>query len=260
MASPTPLPGPIVWTTRDQPAECTVYTADNRVSYGEGGRLSGTFLQPQGTGPFPAALVLHTRGGLLDHEQDIAAWLASQGYVALAPDYFTPLGVTAQTFESATFGVQYSDEAREIIAQALECLKSLSFVDPNRIGAVGFSLGGYFGFMLATRDDVKGVVSYYGAYHGSPVTRVPTQYSFSDIVNQLRAPILMLHGDQDTTIPITRANRVENLLTQGAKAFQLIVYPGVEHRFDMVDTLDFNFAAAADAQAKTLDFLRENLE
>jgi carboxymethylenebutenolidase len=205
-------------------------------------------------------LVLHTRGGLGAKEQVNALFLASQGHVALAPDYFTPLGVTGGTFDLATFWVRHTDEAKEVIAQALECLKSLNFVDRNRIGAVGYSLGGYFGFVLATRDDVKGVVSYYGAYHGSPVSSVPTKYSFSDIVLQVRAPVLMLHGDGDTTIPIIRAHAVRALLTLGGKNAELVVYPGVEHAFDQLGTPTLNPSATADAQARTLDFLRATLK
>jgi carboxymethylenebutenolidase len=204
--------------------------------------------------------VLHTRGGLGAKEQVNAVFLASQGYVALAPDYFTPLGVTGGTFDLATFWLRHTDEAKEVIAQALECLKSLSFVDRNRIGAVGYSLGGYFGFVLANRDDVKGVVSYYGAYHGNPVSSVPTKYAFSDIVLQMRAPVLMLHGDQDTTRPVIVAYGVRALLTLGGKTSQLIVYPGVEHSFDALGTSTFDAAATVDAQARTLDFLRATLK
>ena len=98
-------------------------------------------------------LVLHTRGGLSSHEGDFGAWLAGQGYVAMAPDYFTPLQVTSQTYDLDTFLVQYTDRVREHLANGLECLKSLPFVDKNRIGVVGFSLGGYFGPVLASRED-----------------------------------------------------------------------------------------------------------
>jgi carboxymethylenebutenolidase len=204
--------------------------------------------------------VLHTRGGFNAHVQSAAFLLAAQGFVALAPDYFTPLGVTGGTFDLATFWVRHTDEAKDVIAQGLECLKSLSFVDRERIGAVGYSLGGYFGFVLATRNDVKGVVSYYGAYHGSPVSPIPTKYSFSDIALQVRAPVLMLHGDEDTTVIIIRAHGVRALLTLGGKAFQLITYPGVEHAFDQLGTPTFNLAATADAQGRTLEFLRSTLK
>lgn len=204
--------------------------------------------------------MLHTKGGFNAHIQSAAALLATQGFVTLAPDYFTPLGVTDGTFDLNTFWVRHTDEAKDVIAKALECLKSLSFVDRNRIGAVGYSLGGYFAFVLATRDDVKGVVSYYGAYHGSPVSPIPTKYSFTDIVLQTRAPVLMLHGDGDTTVIIIRAQVVRALLILGGKTSEFIVYPGVEHAFDQVGTPTFDASATVDALVKTLDFLRATLK
>ena len=174
------------------------------------------------------------------HEMSTASWLASQGYVALAPDYFAPLGVTAKTFDLDTFFVQYSDESREVMTEALECLKSLSYVDGNRLGTVGFSLGGYFGFILASRDDIKGVVSSYGAYHGAPISRRPAKYSWPD--------------------RISWATEVRGLLTRAGKSFELVVYPNAEHAFDKVGEPTYNAAVTVEARAKTLDFLGNNLK
>lgn len=238
---------------------CTVNAAANSVTYGEGGRFSGAFYRPSGEGPFPAVLVLHTRGGFNDHVRSAAALLATQGFVTLAPDYFTPLGVSARTFDLQTFGVLHTDGAGEVMAQALGCLKGQSFVNPQRLGAVGFSLGGYSAFLLAARSDIKGVVSYYGAYHGAPISSVPTRYSWPEIVAQVRAPALMLHGGSDSTIPLFRAEGVRRLMEERSKPVEMVVYPGVEHAFDQVGTPTYNASAASDAHARTLTFLNAKL-
>jgi carboxymethylenebutenolidase len=178
----------------------------------------------------------------------------------MAPDYMTPVGVTSRTFEVQTFWALHTDRVREHLARGLDCLKSLPYVAPNRIGVVGYSLGGYFDLVLAARDDVKGVVSYYGAYHGSPIDLVPAQYSLGDIAAQVRAPVLILHGDRDTTIPIDKATAVQYLLTSGGKQSELVVYPGAEHEFNKVGRPHFNAKATADAQARTLAFLAARLK
>lgn len=238
---------------------CTVNVAANTVTYGEGGRFSGAFYRPSGAGPFPAVLVLHTRGGFNAHVRSAAALLATQGFVTLAPDYFTPLGVSGKASDLQVLLVLNTDGAREIMAQALECLKVQSFVDPQHLGAVGFSLGGYFAFILATRSDIKGVVSFYGAYHGTPVSLIPTRYSWPEIVAQVRTPALILHGDSDSTIPLSRAEGVRRLMEERSKPLEMVVYPGVEHAFDQVGTATFSASATADAQARTLTFLNAKL-
>lgn len=239
--------------------KCDVDAAANSITYGEGGRYSGAFYRPSSEGPFPAVLVLHTRGGFNAHVRSAAAFLASQGFVTLAPDYFTPLGVRVPASDLQVLSVLNSDGAREVMAGAVECLKTLSSVDPQRLGAVGFSLGGYFAFVLATRNDLKAVVSFYGAYHGTPVSAIPTRYSWPAIVTQMRTPALILHGDADTTIPLSRANRVRRMMEEGSKRVEMVVYPGAEHAFDQTGAPTFNVSAAADAQARMLAFLNSTL-
>jgi carboxymethylenebutenolidase len=199
--------------------------------------------------------VLHTRGGLGAHEQLQAALLADKGYVALAPDFFTPEGITPQSYDlSATLTV-HVDRIREHVSGGIECLKSLSYVDATRIGTVGFSLGGYFGLLVGARDDVKVVVSYYGAYHGEGASRVSTKYAFTDVAARLRARILMFHGDADSEVGIVLAQNAHRRLREAGKQVELVVYAGMGHRFDRVGAPTYDAQATADAGARTLVFL-----
>ncbi len=125
---------------------------------------------------------------------------------------------------------------------------------------VGFSLGGYFGCILATRDDVRGVVSYYGAYIGSPVTQFTTRYTFTEVVAEIKAPLLMFHGDADTLVPIAQANTASDLLKSKGKQYEYIVYPGAGHTFDWSGTPQYNVQATADAKEKVIAFLKAKLQ
>jgi len=251
---------PIVWSTSTAPVNCAVDAANNRMTYSSRGKtVSGYFYRPQGAGPFPAVLVLHTRGGLHSHEQSYASWLATQGYVALAPDYITPVGVTRQTLDPSSFFVNHTDSVREDLGRGVDCLKSLPYVVPQRIGVVGFSLGGYFTFVVATRDDVKAAVSYYGAYSGRPLNSLATQYPFGDIVAQVKAPVLMLHGDADSDVRIAIANAVQRMMVSAGKQSELVVYPGAEHAFDQEVSPYYDPKLTTDARVRTLAFLKDKL-
>ncbi len=200
--------------------------------------------------------MLHGKGGQNLSTRDRASWLATQGYVALAPDYFTAIGMTAEKFD-VSFYTTSVDPAREVLGNGLEALKSLSYVDAKRLGVMGFSLGGYLSFIMASRDDVKGIVSYYGAY--APALRTP-RYPLADIVAQIKAPVLMFHGDKDELVPIGDANTASDLLKKNNKQYEYIVYPGAGHVFDVPGGATYSATAAADAQQKALTFFAAKLQ
>jgi len=124
----TPTPETIVWTKPSAPVTLTVDAATNKATYNSGGtQVSGYFYRPQGAGPFPAMLVLHGKGGLNEATKQYASWLATQGYVAFAPDYLTPIGIAPGAWAGADYG-KHTDRIREDLGQGLEALKSLSYV------------------------------------------------------------------------------------------------------------------------------------
>jgi carboxymethylenebutenolidase len=242
--------------TNPPTAGCQVDLARNQATWSSSGAsVSGFIARPQGDGPFPAVLVLHTSGGLTDHEQSRASQLAGKGYVALAPDYFAPEGITPGQAGGLLALNAHVDRIREHLSGGVECLKSLSYVDTGRMGTVGFSLGGYFGLLVGARDDVKAVVSYYGSYHGEGASQVPTKYAFTAVAAQVKARILMFHGDADNEVRVVLAQNAHRRLREASKQVELVVYPGVGHRFDRVGTPTFNAQATADAAGRTLAFL-----
>jgi carboxymethylenebutenolidase len=253
----TPTQSTIVWTKPSAPVTLTVDTAANQATYTSGGtQVSGYFYKPEGTGPFPALLLLHGKSGLTDALRPRAASLAAQGYVAFAPDYFTPIGMTPEKF-TASFYTTSVDPAREVLGNGLEALKALSYVDAKRLGVVGFSLGGYLALIMASRDDVKDIASYYGAY--APTLLAP-RYPLADIVAQINVPVLMFHGDKDELVPIGQANTAQDLLTKNDKQYEYYIYPGVGHAFDIQGGPNYNAQATADAEQKLLTFLKLKIQ
>ena len=59
---------------------------------GNSGTMRGYLVQPSGTGPFPAVLVIHENRGLNPYIEDVARRLAVEGFLALAPDGLAPAG------------------------------------------------------------------------------------------------------------------------------------------------------------------------
>lgn len=222
--SPT-LGAPLTWITPSPPLTCTEGPASGSLGYQSGARsYFGYLFRPAGSGPFPAMLVLHSGLGLTDHERAYGRWLADQGYIALAPDYFAPVGATSQTLDKMPY-----DIVREDLARAVDCLRSLAYVDRSRVGAVGFSLGGYFALALGTREDVHAVISYStgnGPY--DPNERNP----MATLATQMRAPVQLLEGGAEIGAAHVRA--LQDSLMAAGKSSQIVSYPGVGQIFDFV--------------------------
>lgn len=210
-----------------------------------------------GRGPFPAVLVLHTRGGLNAHARAAASWFAAQGFVAYAPDYFSPIGMTPLSFDRQTFTAQHGDAVLEHLSRAADCLRDRTDVVRERVGVVGFSLGGYFAVLLATREGFVGAAAWYAAFAGSPVNQVAAQRSWSDVAGAVRAPVLILHGAEDADVRADFAGRAQAELERRGKRSQLVVYPGVGHGYDQEGSPLYRYdaAATADSRARTLALL-----
>ncbi len=125
---------------------------------------------------------------------------------------------------------------------------------------IGFSLGGGFAVLMATREGTAAAVSWYGALHGAPVSIAPTRYTFTEVASQVRAPVLILHGDADTETNPGLARRAHAELRRHGKRVELVMYPDVGHGFDIEGAAPvyvYDAKATADARARTLELLRE---
>jgi len=113
------------------------------VSYKSGDEtVQGVLYAPEGKGPFPAIVVIHEWWGLNDWVKQQAAKLSDQGYVTLAVDLYR--GKVASTPEEAheiMRGVP-EDRAKRDLHAAVEYLKSLPDVNKDRIGSIGWCMGG----------------------------------------------------------------------------------------------------------------------
>lgn len=109
-------------------------------------QISGTLAKPDGNGPFPAVVLLHTCGGVQPHvRDDWPKYLTSIGYVTITVDSFGSrgLGPCANSLHTAGVGPK-TNAYREITRDAFGALDYLSaqpYVDSKRIAVVGFSLG-----------------------------------------------------------------------------------------------------------------------
>ena len=200
----------------------------------------------------PALLVIQEWWGLNDHIKDIAQRFAKAGYVALAPDLYSRLGykVTKDPNEAAKLMESLSAQAAlRDLNTAIQYLKATPFVDPLRIGVVGFCMGGTFVLTMATHNsDLKAAVPFYG--------KVPPIES----IDYLLCPVLYHYGAKDGWVTKQEVDRLREGLEKYGKTGQVCVYPEAGHAFFNDTRPDaYRPGEAKAAWDRTLAFLAEHV-
>jgi dipeptidyl aminopeptidase/acylaminoacyl peptidase len=176
----------------------------------------------------------------------LCQYLAQQGYVILTPDYRGSSGYSREWSTGVHMSVGVGDSAD--VASSAEYLKTLGYVDPDRIGVFGLSYGGFLTLQALTIDptlwragvDVAGVVDWatYGAGYTTPRLGTPVEnpeiYKISAPIyhmDKLQRPLLVLHGTNDRNVAFRDSLRVIDVLEKAGKSFEMGVYPGEIHFF-----------------------------
>jgi len=201
---------------------------------------------PSGRGP--GVLVIQEWWGLVDHIRDVCDRFAREGFVALAPDLYHGKTATEPDGAGKLFMALNIGQAEKDLKGAASYLAQHS--STQKLGAVGFCMGGQLALFAATRNRrIGAVVDFYGIH-----PKVTLDLS------GLEAAVLGIFGDKDAFVPPEAARKLEADLTGAGKRARFEIYPGVGHAFVNDARPDaYDARAAARAWAETLAFLRAEL-
>ena len=227
--------------------------ADSKpVSYRSGDEtVQGVLYTPPGKGPFPALVVIHEWWGLNDWVKDQASKLADEGYVTLAIDlYRGKVATTPDMAHEIMRGVP-EDRAKRDLHAAFAFLKSQPTVKPDRIGSIGWCMGGGYSLDVALQEPaLAATVINYG--HLATDT---------EALKKINAPILGLFGGQDHGITPDDVKKFGATMDQLGKKIDVKIYDDAGHAFENPNNKDgYRAADAADAWNRTVAFLAENLK
>jgi dipeptidyl aminopeptidase/acylaminoacyl peptidase len=175
-----------------------------------------------------------------------SVYLAQQGYVVITPDYRGSSGYSRDWATGVHMGLGIFDAA-DVLAGA-DYLKTLDYVDPERIGVWGLSYGGYLTLQTMHQDptlfrcgiNVAGVVDWatYGAGYTTPRLGTPVEHPqiYRDSapihhMDKLARPLLVMHGTNDRNVQFRDSLRLWDVLLKLGKPFEMAVYPGEIHFF-----------------------------
>src|SRR5277367_2246459 len=217
------------------------------VSYKSGDEtVQAVIYTPDGKGPFPGILVIHEWWGLNDWVKEQATKLSDLGYVTLAIDlYRGKVATTPDEAHEIMRGVP-EDRAKRDLHAAVEFLKSQPDVNKDRLGSIGWCMGGGYSLDVALQEPTLKVdVINYG--------HLATD---SESIQRINAAVLGIFGGQDKGITPDDVKKFEQLLKQNGKKVEIMIYPDAGHAFENPNnTAGYRAADAADAWKRTVNFL-----
>lgn len=224
----------------------------------DGTRISALVTMPANLkrdGSNPAIVIPHggPTGKTDDYFDDIAAALASRGYIIIAPNFRGSTGY-GKAFQAANYDDMGGGDLKDVIA-AKQFLVESGYVDPKRVGIFGGSYGGFMTLMAIGKapDEFAAGVQWFGIINwrtmyrdmdevlkaylrslmGSPEEN-PEGYDRASPLTYIanaKAPLLTIQGDNDIRVPRGQAQEVDDILRAKGNTVETVFYPAEGHGF-----------------------------
>lgn len=216
---------------------------------------------PAGKGKLPVVLVASEIFGVHEHIADVCRRLAKQGYLAIAPELFARHGNAGAYTDIPKLISEVVGKAADAQVNAdLDAAVAWAAAnggDASRLAITGFCWGGRTTWSYAAHNPrLTAAAAWYGpvarSYHAGDPTVIERAAS-------IKAPVLGLYGAADSGIPVDTLTQLEAALkAAGNSQCEIVVYPDTPHAFYADYRPSYRKAAAEDAWARCLAWLRKN--
>ncbi len=220
------------------------------------GSFQAYLAMPEGT-PAGCVIVIQEIFGVNQGIREKCDWLASQGFMACAPDIFWRIEPGIELSDQAPeelerafelFGLFDVDQGVEDLKATYHTLKG--HADGNgKVGCLGYCLGGKLAYLMGCRSGVDASIGYYGVGIEELLAGA----------NRISSPVMLHLAEEDSFVP----KEAQQKIHQGLENNNLIVrhsYAGMEHAFTRVGGDHYDEDNARFADQRSIKFLRDNLK
>jgi carboxymethylenebutenolidase len=224
------------------------------VEFPSNGHSASGYLAPATSGSGPGVILIQEWWGLVPHITDVADRLAAEGFTVLAPDLYHGETTTEPDEAGKLMMALNITQAGKDMSGAIDHLRSLDSVTGDKVGVIGFCMGGGLALVLACLrpDAIGATVPFYGL--------IPWEHAQPDY-SKLDAPVLGHYAAEDGFFTPDLVEALQSQLSSLGKEADLEIYPGTDHAF-FNDTRPevYNAEASARAWLQTVGFLHANLD
>jgi dipeptidyl aminopeptidase/acylaminoacyl peptidase len=227
-----------------------------------GGTAEGYLVRPRGNGTYPLMVLLHGHSfvgigarRLLPAADAFASEVCYAGLAVSLPGYG----------DTHVAGGPLDEITRQVVLDAIAAAKKLPWIDAKKIYLYGFSRGAVVAAaMIGQLDGVKGALLHSGAYDLPRLYHDTSSFWLRRLLNpqdeadpklqnllteaaNWQTSTLILHGEQDTLIPVSQATLLRDRLKSLGKPYRLVLFPEYGHRLPLAEVKD-----------SALQFLKDN--
>jgi carboxymethylenebutenolidase len=222
----------------------------NMIEFEANGRVAPGYLATPPGGSGPGVIVIQEWWGLVDHIKDVANRFAAAGFVALAPDLYHGDATTSPDEAGRKMMALDIAEAGKDLAGAAAYLLALEAVNPKKVAALGFCMGGQLALLAATDhgDKVCAAVDFYGIHPS-------VELDFA----RLKVPVLAHFGKSDGFVKEADARALVETIRGAGGSVDAHFYDTGHAFFNDSRPEAYSREDAQLAWDRTLAFLREHL-
>lgn len=220
------------------------------VGFRSNGSSAEGYLAIPGSGSGPGLLVIQEWWGLVDHIKHLCDRFAEAGFVALAPDHYHGRQTKSPDDAAKLFMALNITQAGQEMRGAADYLLAHAAVEPKKVGAVGFCMGGQLALFAAAEhgDRISCAVDFYGVHPGVKIDPA-----------KLKVPVLGHFGTRDQSVPAETVNQMAAAVRAAGGVFEAHFYEADHAFFNDTRAQVYSKAAADLAWLRTIDFLKRHL-
>jgi carboxymethylenebutenolidase len=220
------------------------------VGFRSNGSSAEGYLATPASGRGPGLLVIQEWWGLVDHIKHLCDRFAEAGFVALAPDHYHGRQTRSPDDAAKLLMALNITQAGQEMRGAADYLLAHAAVEPKKVGAVGFCMGGQLALFAAAEhgDRISCAVDFYGVHPNVKIDPV-----------RLKVPVLGHFGTRDQSVPADRVNQMAAAVRAAGGVFEAHFYEADHAFFNDTRPQVYSKAAADLAWLRTIDFLKRHL-
>ena len=209
----------------------------------------------------PALLMLHERYGPVQHSFNVIERVAANGYFSFLPVMFHRFKGDPGPIPAGQAHIDPTDaESLADLDEVFPHLRTLDYVDVDRIGSGGFCLSGRTPLVFASQRTGASAIAIFhgGAYPRDYAGALPGQQPIGEVIPKLSCPVLGVFGELDQLVPLANVARFKNDLERSGKSYRIRVIAGVPHAWlNSTNPQAYHAKEADEAWKAMVDFFSE---